>query len=201
MMYIKNMIGYMVMALPIFLISRFIFIKIKKKRINIKNEIVLLIFVLYIVGLASQTVIPMLTIGILNDTGKFIINFHIFPRNENVNLIPFHTLYQYLFQANTNVDNWDQVSILNIFANMLLFSPMGFLVPLIWKKWDSFKEIFFLGLGITCLIEIVQLFIGRSTDIDDVILNTFGMIIGYAIFLILKKVYLKTNNLSQSQSF
>lgn len=106
----------------------------------VMNEILMLIFVLYLVGLASQTIIPRWDIGIVSDTGEFFFNVHLANEISQVNLIPFHTLYQYIFETNTNVDSWNSVSLLNISANLLLFSPLGFLVPLIWKRWDSFKK-------------------------------------------------------------
>lgn len=43
----------------------------------------------------------------------------------------------------------------------------------------------------TLFVEIIQMFIGRSTDIDDVILNTLGIIIGYGIFLLFNLTLLK----------
>ncbi|WP_217642423.1 VanZ family protein [Bacillus sp. OK048] len=157
----------------------------------IMNEILMLIFVLYLVGLVSQTIIPNWNMGIVSDTGEFFFNVHFSNEISKVNLIPFHTLYQYIFETNTNVDDWNSVSLLNISANLLLFSPIGFFIPLIWKKWYSFKRVFFLGLTVTCFIEIIQMFIGRSTDIDDVILNTFGILIGYGVFLMLNLTIVK----------
>lgn len=196
LMYIQSMIGYIIVALPFYVVGRIILLKKKQKQLMVMNEMLMLIFVLYLVGLASQTIIPQWYMGITSDTGEFFFNINLSSEISKINLIPFHTLYQYLFETNTNVDNWNSVSLLNITANFLLFSPIGFFVPLIWKNWYSFKKVFFLGLTITILIEIVQLFIGRSTDIDDVILNTLGIIIGYGIFsllnLILAKLIQKT---------
>ncbi|MGE8081419.1 VanZ family protein [Peribacillus loiseleuriae] len=191
LMYVKSMVGYMIVALPFYIISRIIFLKKKQKRIRVINELLMLIFVLYIVGLASQTIVPYWDMGIITDTGEFYFNIHLSNEISKVNLIPFHTLSQYFFETNTNVSDWSSVSLLNITANFLLFSPIGFFVPLIWKKCFSFKNVFFLGLTVTCLVEIVQLFIGRSTDIDDVMLNTIGVIIGYGIFSLLNLIIVK----------
>ena len=186
MMYIESMILYMIVAIPFYIICRIIFIKKKRKHVKILHEIVLASFILYIVGLASQTIIPQWDIGIISDTGKFYFNVNITNDIAQVNLIPFKTLYQYLFQTNANVDSWSVVSLLNITGNILLFSPIGFFVPLFWGNWRSFRKILLLGLAVTCFIEVIQLFIGRSTDIDDVILNTIGVMIGYGIFSLLK---------------
>ena len=185
LMYIMSMIGYMIVALPFYVVGRIVFLKKKQKQIIIMNEIIILIFVLYLIGLASQTIIPNWNMGIVSDTGEFFFDVHLSNEISKVNLIPFHTLSQYIFETNTSVDAWGSVSLLNISANLLLFSPLGFFIPMIWKRRHSLKKVLLLGLAVTCLIEFVQLFVGRSTDIDDVILNTLGIIIGYGIFSLL----------------
>ena len=189
--YLSNMLTYIIVALPIYLICRLIFIKRTKKQVKVFNEILLTIFILYIIGLASQTIVPYWNMGIYSDTGKFYFNIRLTNSISEINLIPFKTLYEYLFVNNTSVSSWSSVSILNIFANTLLFIPLGLLTPLIWEKYDSFYKILTLGLISTCLIEFIQIFIGRSTDIDDVILNTIGVIIGYTIFKLFKNKQLK----------
>ncbi len=69
----------------------------------------------------------------------------------------------------------------NTILNIILFVPMGFLVPAIWKNYRSIKTMFFMGLALSVSIEILQIFTFRLTDIDDLITNTAGTIIGYDI--------------------
>ena len=183
-MYIENMIGYMIIFLPFYLIGRFIFLKLRRKKIKMINELLIIIFALYLVGLASQTIIPQWDMGVISDTGEFYFDVNLTTNLSRVNFVPFLTISQYFFETNTQVDSWNAVSLLNIIANVFLFSPLGFLTPLIWNKFNSVKKVFILGLSVTCLIEFTQFFIGRSTDIDDVILNTFGVMIGYGVFFI-----------------
>lgn len=186
LMYIGNMTSYMTVALPIYLIFRLAYIKIMKKEFKVINEILLVTFVLYIVGLASQTIIPHWNIGVDSNTGRLYFNITLSNPLSSINLVPFKTLKLYLLTKVTRIDNWSSLSLLNISANILLFSPLGTLIPLIWRKWDSFYKIFFLGFSITCFIEVFQICIGRSCDIDDVILNTLGVLVGFALFKILK---------------
>ncbi len=185
-MYIENMIVYMIAALPFYIFFRIIFLKRKRKQIKVLHEVILAVFTIYIIALASQTIMPQWDFGRMSDTGKFYFDVNITNDLAKVNLIPFKTLYQYLFQTNAHVDSWSVVSLLNITGNILLFSPIGFVVPLLWAHWRSFKKMLLLGLAVTCFIEVTQLFIGRSTDIDDVILNTIGVLLGYGIFILLK---------------
>lgn len=186
--YIGSMLGYMIVTIPFYVIGRFIYVKKKQFQVTKMREVFLGIFVLYVVGLASQTIIPYWHAGIITDTGKFYFDIYLSNANTRVNLLPFNTISQYFFQSNTSVSDWNSVSFLNVVANIFLFSPIGFFVPLLWKNWLSFRKILLLGLAVTCFIEFLQFFIGRSTDIDDVILNTVGVMIGYWVFYLFKFV-------------
>ena len=91
--------------------------------------------------------------------------------NPNLNLLPLHGGLRLDF-------------ILNIF----LFIPLGFLCPLISKRYQCAKNTLLLGGGLSLAIEIAQLFtLYRATDIDDVLTNIAGALIGYDCFKILRK--------------
>src|SRR5699024_5460153 len=137
----------MIAALPFYIIFRIIYLKRKQKQMKVVHEAILAIFTIYIIALTSQTIMPQWDLGRMSDTGKFYFDVNITNDLAKVNLIPFKTLYQYLFQTNTNVDSWSIVSLLNITGNILLFSPIGFVVPLFWAQWRSFKKMLLLGLA------------------------------------------------------
>lgn len=69
----------------------------------------------------------------------------------------------------------------NTVLNIILFIPLGFLVPAVWKNYRSVKTMFFMGLALSAGIEILQIFTFRLTDVDDLITNTAGTVIGYYI--------------------
>lgn len=71
-------------------------------------------------------------------------------------------------------------SMLNLLGNMTLFMPLGFLIPILRKRCRTLRKVLVIGIAVSGFIEIVQYFIG-STDIDDVILNVLGWIIGFAV--------------------
>ncbi|MCI8750270.1 MAG: VanZ family protein [Lachnospiraceae bacterium] len=71
--------------------------------------------------------------------------------------------------------------IINTILNIILFMPMGFLVPSIWTEYHSLKKTIFMGFAVSVIIEILQIFTFRLTDIDDLITNTFGTFLGYYI--------------------
>ena len=67
--------------------------------------------------------------------------------------------------------------IVNACLNVLLFVPFGFFLPM----FRSIKSVALAGIVATSFIEISQLFTGRATDIDDIITNSIGTLIGYLI--------------------
>lgn len=175
------MIYYILAALPIYIIIRYLMVKKKKITTTLVKETILGLFVLYLVGLLSQTLIPMWNAGINN--GQFYFDIYIY-KPAPINIIPFHTLYQYLYTNNTAVDGWKTAGTLNIWANLLLFSPLGVFLPLLFKKRSSLLHVLGIGLIISFGIEFIQFFIGRRADIDDIILNLIGIFIGFITYLL-----------------
>lgn len=88
-----------------------------------------------------------------------------------------------------------------LILNILLFVPFGFLVPLLWKRFQNILRTFFLGLSFSLFIELSQLFCHRVTDIDDLITNTIGGFIGYLLFIIARLVLPKLNNIFCDNNF
>ena len=81
--------------------------------------------------------------------------------------------------------------ILTYLLNIIMFMPFGFLVPLIWEQYQSIKKTAFLGLTLSLYIEFTQLFNMRKTDIDDLMMNALGTIVGFGIFHIWNKRFSK----------
>ncbi len=79
----------------------------------------------------------------------------------------------------------------NALLNILLFIPMGFLLPIFWRECRQLKHTATICLCVTIIIELLQIFTFRTTDINDIITNTLGGVIG---FFISKKL---TNNFSK----
>lgn len=78
--------------------------------------------------------------------------------------------------------------VINLGGNIFLFIPIGYFLPRLWTKMHRFFPFFFTCTLSICLVELLQLFtLLGSLDIDDLILNLFGMILGYLIFVIFKK--------------
>lgn len=96
-------------------------------------------------------------------------------RGYGINFTPFRTIKRYCRHKNADF-------YINVVGNVVIFIPYGIYLPVIWEKLRSFWKMFFACLLFPVFIETVQLFIGRNTDIDDVILNLLGGLIGALIF-------------------
>lgn len=104
--------------------------------------------------------------------------------HRSINIIPFKTIREYLSGTLFNYG-----MIVNIFGNMAAFFPMGFLVPMVFKKCKSFLWSLTLIIASSVAIEVMQYITGvGASDIDDVILNTVGGIIGYISYVIFNRI-------------
>ena len=98
----------------------------------------------------------------------------------SINLKPFSTMNRYL-NALKNGRLID-IALINLLGNILIFIPLGILLPTLWKQLDTFLNCTVSCFGLILMVEITQLFTTRgSCDIDDLILNLIGCMIGYAI--------------------
>lgn len=186
--FLWKMIPYCIFGLMLFVIVRVTFLR--KRKPDPKKDILTGLFVAYCFGLASQTVIPHFNFGISSSTGRPFLDVFLTNDNASVNLIPFRSIIEQFTGRNDAVSQTDtaSVSLLNLLANLLLFSPLGFFIPLLYKKCDGWRRIALAGAAISALIEFIQLFIGRSSDIDDAILNTLGVMLGYCVLRLYKKI-------------
>ena len=107
----------------------------------------------------------------------------------NINLVPLRTIRQYLFLLIKKTNPYLLPhAFINLFGNIAAFVPLGFLLPCLWKSVQSFGRFLLFTISIIASIEVVQLFTLRgSCDIDDLILNLFGSLMGYIVFRIFWK--------------
>ena len=80
-------------------------------------------------------------------------------------------------------------ALLNLIGNTAMFIPLGIVWPAVFHKLNTHWKVVAAGIGVSATIEILQLpFFGRSTDIDDLILNSLGFLMGYGIYLLAKAI-------------
>ena len=164
-----NLKDIIMMTWPTLFISIVVLLSIRisyiikhKEKFILHKEIFLLIFILYILCLFQ--VVTAQDINIL----------------EGNNFIPFKEIFRYEFGS--------KYFIKNIIGNVIMFMPYGFFVG----KYASLKNTkltIILLLLASFSIEITQLLIGRVFDVDDIILNVFGGVIGYFVYRVLDNFY------------
>jgi len=105
---------------------------------------------------------------------------------ESINPIPFQTILEFAKKLG-NKANGDAV--INLFGNVIMFIPLGFFLPAVFPKARSFKQCMLISLIILCVVELTQLVTLLGTmDIDDVILNMLGVLMGYGVYRLWKKI-------------
>lgn len=99
-----------------------------------------------------------------------------------MNLVPFKTIVGYI-KAIINDSMNLSIPLANLFGNLLMFLPMGIYLPWLFQKLDSWKKYLTAILVILFGVEIVQLLTKLgSFDIDDLILNMTGALMGFVLW-------------------
>lgn len=103
------------------------------------------------------------------------------------NLTPFKEIRRFLVYR--DILGWRAV-ILNVFGNVMAFMPFGFILPEVWDQLNHWYTITLLGFLFSLFIEMTQL-VSRvgSFDVDDLLLNTLGALVGYFVFIMAKGVW------------
>ena len=152
-----------------------IIVWIKQRRIIWKREAVLLLMYVNLAVIIRFTFFPMSRVNgivqpLIYDASTA------FP--FRVNLIPFVNLFDYDSRRDL---------LLNVIGNTAMFIPSGIVLPIIYKKLNNIWKVVTAGMLISLCIEIIQLpFSVRASDVDDLILNTLGVVIGYGIYAAVK---------------
>ena len=107
------------------------------------------------------------------------------PGPRSYNLIPLRTIKSY-YKEEFYFLSSSLVS--NVFGNVILFMPFGFLYPLVFRKATSFQQVVLATVILSLGFELMQFATNTGfCDIDDFMLNTIGGMIGYAFYAFLYK--------------
>ena len=147
----------------------------KQKHVSWKREIQLILVYICIVVVMRFTFFPFDKIDgkiqpLIFDAAL------VFP--PRINLLPLVNLLDY--------DIFREL-LINVIGNTAMFIPLGIVWPAVFKKLDTHAKVIGAGVGVSLCIEILQLpFYDRVTDVDDLLLNSLGFLIGYGIYLLAK---------------
>lgn len=169
---IAGILDYLVRMLPGVLLAIAVYtalLPLRKRRLRQAGlvsprhrEWILFLFFLFCGGMALITLTPRwfhwLTFLSSEQTESLF-------RAGNFNLVPFRTFA---------FDSW---SLMILLGNVIMFLPIGFFSCLLWRN-VSWKRVLVIGFLTTLFIECIQLLVGRTFDIDDILLNTLGVLSG-----------------------
>lgn len=165
---------------------------VRKESLPLKKGTLLLIFLLYFYGLVKVILLkfgnidpPFLFSQLqrsMNDPYSVIDQLR-----YRGNLIPFHEIRNNLDKI---MSHFHTSSLINFIGNIVAFVPFGFLLPLLFShshKNMSLLRVVLASLCVSLSFELTQLMLSIGTfDVDDLLLNTTGGVIGYAFYRLLR---------------
>lgn len=134
-----------------------------RKKINIYKDLITLFFIIYIILLFE------------------LVTSSDFESYSN-NFIPFKEILRYKLTS--------KLFYRNVVGNIVLFVPFGYFTSYYCKINKSYLNLI-ITFVTSFTIELIQIGIGRSFDIDDIILNVIGGLIGYYCYRLLDKLFRK----------
>ena len=128
---------------------------------SIFHEVGLVLFALYLCAVLSLTFLP-------------------FRLDPAAGSYAFDSTLLAIVQGEYTAGNWVLAMML---GNILMLVPFGFLAPLLWERLRGLR-VLPVGLGLILAIELLQPLTGRSFDVDDILLNFLGVLVGALLALI-----------------
>ena len=149
----------------------------QQKKVVWKREVLLLLMYINLAVLIRFVFYPFFTVN--GEVQPLIINMSSL-QPLRVNLIPLVNILDYDIKREAAI---------NIIGNISMFIPTGVIMPILYKRLDCFWKVLLAGAGLSFVIEVIQmLFPGSVTDIDDLILNTLGVAVGYGVYAACKRL-------------
>lgn len=152
-------------------------VALKQKRASLKRELQLILVYICIVVVARFTFFPFSKVNgqiqplVFNIANAFPFRINWVPM---VNLTDYPTMREIL---------------INVIGNTAMFIPLGIVWPCVYKELNTPVKAIAAGAGFSLLIEILQLpFYDRVSDVDDLLLNSLGFILGYLIYLLARAI-------------
>lgn len=104
------------------------------------------------------------------------------PHTGPGNFVPFKTIVPQLIGEGNHL-----IDMVNLFGNIIPFMPIGLLTPFVFRSISGQKALI-LGVVTGLTFEVMEVvFRVGIFDVDDVILNAFGVILGYGLFVMFKR--------------
>ncbi len=169
--FLTDGLGLVLMLLPFYLLGRLLYLAVHKDKtlagkIQPDREVLLLAFFVFLVLLFTQT---------------FVVNS---GRNE-LRLVPLNVITTQIAQMHDSPETVNEF-LFNVVGNIGIFVPVGWFAAAIFRR--NLVRTAGIGLLLSLCIEVGQLPLDRTTDVDDLILNTTGAVLGYGLYRLLIKL-------------
>ncbi|HVD61147.1 MAG TPA: VanZ family protein [Gemmatimonadaceae bacterium] len=166
-------------AAPCWLIFRLYRVRTSMQRVSFSREILLLIFVVYLSGVAAVSLEPNHPSRSVAET---MVGVQLRPSVASL------TCSSATMPAGSRAKGF---CVRNAQGNFLLFLPLGFLLPLVWRRLRFWRAML-IAIGVSCSIELLQLLSRawgsyRTADINDLVLNGLGTCVGLALGFLLRR--------------
>jgi glycopeptide antibiotics resistance protein len=148
-----------------------------------------IILVLYLGWLVGATLFPLPLTGHLaaSELGPAE---RLLDQYNAPNLVPLRAIRE------TAALGWGWPAVRLLAGNVFVFVPFGLLLPVIWPRPHRFWRLAFAGLALSASIELGQLagslslgYWYRMSDVDDLLLNVAGVLLGYGLFTLLRALW------------
>lgn len=160
---------------------RCVLIKRHRNSVSWGTEIMRWLFVCYLTGLINLILVPAnlwMFIWANICTGGSHSELALFSGEFNFVPIVFK-----LITGELTIGRW----VLKMLVyNILMFIPLGFFLPFVSKKMNN-RSIWKIAVTVTVIVEVFQPIVGRSFDVDDIILNFAGIVVGFYFAVGLKR--------------
>lgn len=125
----------------------------------------------------------------------FTQTFKDYGQESDLRLIPFQVIIDQIRLCSQSMEDYQEF-VLNILGNVAAFVPIGWLTAIL--TGGDFRKTALYGFEISLFIEVMQLPLNRTSDVDDLILNTTGAVVGYACYQLTKAVTKKLSGIKCS---
>lgn len=185
-----SVLGYFFQAVPItcivgiiYVIIRVVIVKRNRLKVEWLQEMMKLLFTCYLTGLISLVVLPA-NFWLYFFGGVFLgwweEMFPIFSFG-GFNLVP--SLIKAL-SGEFTIGSWVRTMLI---GNIVMFLPLGLFLPFVTGRVNR-KNIFVVSIAIPLVAELLQMVFGRSFDVDDLICNFIGIVVGFFIGFAVRNV-------------
>ena len=175
----------------VYALWRVIEVRRKRLKVNCGQEMIRWFFVCYLTGLINLILVPR---NLWSHIFFFLKNGYLAGGLDpmfsgGINLIP---IFIKCLMGEYTIGRWVRDMLT---GNLLMFVPLGFFLPIVSNRVDR-HNVLKIAVSIPIAVEVVQLVIGRSFDVDDLLMNFAGIIIGYFVAVGIKALMQKKDKVS-----